>query len=133
MPPRINLSISRLASRLVGRCSAQTIAAAGKDGAEFTRRFSALCIRDANCKYTIAPGLRQLPHQQQQRRMQSTKDDGKSDDPAVRKIEEEIERTPDEKLAGHNIPHPKLQKSLSPEEEQGSPVEEVRNAVLLVV
>ncbi|KAI5294616.1 hypothetical protein KEM52_003605 [Ascosphaera acerosa] len=36
----------------------------------------------------------------------------------------EVKRLSDDKLAGHNFPHAKLVRSLSPEEEQGSPVEE---------
>lgn len=132
MPPRITLNINRLASsRLVARGSAQSFTAVNTDaattgaGIDITRRFSALCVRDTtNCNAINSSALRRSCPQHQQRRMQSTSD-GKSDDPAVRKIEEDVEKTPEDKLAGHNIPHPKLKKSLSPEEEQGSPVEEV--------
>ncbi|KZZ92291.1 Ribosomal protein S7 [Ascosphaera apis ARSEF 7405] len=131
MPPRITLNINRLASsRLVARGSAQSFTAVNTDaattgaGIDITRRFSALCVRDTtNCNAINSSALRRSCPQHQQRRMQSTSD-GKSDDPAVRKIEEDVEKTPEDKLAGHNIPHPKLKKSLSPEEEQGSPVEE---------
>ncbi|KAI5289582.1 hypothetical protein KEM54_003628 [Ascosphaera aggregata] len=117
MPPRISLLTS---SRLVKR-SAQSFFARDRATLDISRCFHALFIKDSKAAGNYISSVRKSSAQQswQQRRWKSS-----NEDPEVKKLNDKIKNTPDDKLAGHHFPHPKIVMSKSPEEEQGSPVEE---------